>query len=108
MLVCACGWCSWNTSPHDAGAQRPQLPTLPGHVRRCEVVQDLTCTSLVAGNIPPYCVLAEFIGVALFAFLGGGCDANSVSTGTPPGFCPCATLVRPYFNKDSERWCEAS
>ena len=99
MLVCACGWCSWNTSPHDAGAQRPQLPTLPGHVRRCEVVQDLTCTSLVAGNIPPYCVLAEFIGVALFAFLGGGCDANSVSTGTPPWLLPVCNPCQAVFQQ---------
>jgi glycerol uptake facilitator-like aquaporin len=28
-------------------------------------------------------VLAEFIGMFLFSFFGGGCDANSVSTGLP-------------------------
>lgn len=28
-------------------------------------------------------VLAEFVGVALFAFFGGACDANSVSSGLP-------------------------
>lgn len=33
--------------------------------------------------IPPCCVLAEFLGAFLFAFFGGGCDANSVSTGLP-------------------------
>merc|ERR1712127_247596 len=33
--------------------------------------------------IPVCCVLAEFFGVFLFAFFGGGCDANSVSTGLP-------------------------
>lgn len=43
---------------------------------------------LSAGNIPPYCVVAEFIGVALFAFLGGACDANSVSTGVDPTKLP--------------------
>ena len=41
-----------------------------------------------AGNIPPYCIVAEFIGVALFAFLGGGCDANSVSNGELPANSP--------------------
>jgi hypothetical protein len=34
-----------------------------------------------AGNIPIYCVLAEFVGVALFQFLGAGSDANSVTSG---------------------------
>eukprot|EP00961_Rhodomonas_salina_P056427 758160-Rhodomonas_salina.1 len=29
-------------------------------------------------------VLAEFVGVALFAFFGGACDANSVSSGERP------------------------
>ena len=28
-------------------------------------------------------MLAEFIGMFLFSFFGGGCDANSVSTGLP-------------------------
>jgi MIP family channel proteins len=32
----------------------------------------------------PLCnVLAEFLGMFLFTFFGGGCDANSVSTGLP-------------------------
>jgi len=34
-------------------------------------------------GIPTCCVLAEFIGAFFFAFFGGGCDANSVSTGLP-------------------------
>mmetsp|Transcript_47834 Transcript_47834/g.119564 ORF Transcript_47834/g.119564 Transcript_47834/m.119564 type:complete len:248 (+) Transcript_47834:30-773(+) len=33
------------------------------------------------GNIPQYCVVAEFIGVMLFAFVGGGCGVNASSTG---------------------------
>lgn len=37
--------------------------------------------SLPAGNIKPYCVAAEFIGVMLFAFIGGACGVNSSSTG---------------------------
>ncbi len=28
-----------------------------------------------------YSVVAEFVGTFLFQFIGGGCDANSVSTG---------------------------
>lgn len=28
-------------------------------------------------------VIAEFVGVFLYAFFSGGCDANSVSTGLP-------------------------
>ena len=36
-----------------------------------------------AEPIPACCVLAEFLGVFLFSFFGGGCDANSVSTGLP-------------------------
>jgi hypothetical protein len=34
--------------------------------------------------VPVYAVVAEFIGVFLFQFIGGGADANSISTGTPP------------------------
>lgn len=37
----------------------------------------------MAEPIPTCCVVAEFLGVFLFAFFGGGCDANSVSTGLP-------------------------
>ncbi|KAJ1473681.1 aquaporin-like protein [Baffinella frigidus] len=33
------------------------------------------------GNVPSYCVAAEFIGSFLFQFIGGGCAANSISTG---------------------------
>ncbi|EKX49438.1 hypothetical protein GUITHDRAFT_162181 [Guillardia theta CCMP2712] len=44
------------------------------------------------GKIPIYCFLAECVGVALFAFFGGGCSANSVNSGLPTaalgnGFC---------------------
>jgi hypothetical protein len=35
----------------------------------------------LAGNIPIYCVIAEFVGVALFQFLGAATDANSASSG---------------------------
>lgn len=38
---------------------------------------------MVQKPIPPCCVIAEFLGVFLFSFFGGGCDANSVSTGLP-------------------------
>jgi len=37
--------------------------------------------SSLLGPVPVYCVVAEFIGVFLFQFIGGGADANSVSTG---------------------------
>jgi len=37
----------------------------------------------LADPIPPCCILAEFLGVFFYAFFGGGCDANSVSTGLP-------------------------
>ena len=53
-----------------------------------------------AGNIPLYCVVAEFIGVALFTFLGGGCDANSVSNGVPP-----ANFPRSPRNSCRGTWC---
>jgi|EP00802_Teleaulax_amphioxeia_P015739 aquaporin TIP len=33
------------------------------------------------GKVPVYCVVAEFVGVFLFQFIGGGADANSISTG---------------------------
>ncbi|EKX39832.1 hypothetical protein GUITHDRAFT_164839, partial [Guillardia theta CCMP2712] len=33
------------------------------------------------GRIPVSCVVAEFVGVFLFQFIGGGADANSISTG---------------------------
>lgn len=36
---------------------------------------------LSAGKVPVYCVVAEFVGVFLFQFIGGGADANSISTG---------------------------
>ena len=39
---------------------------------------------LSTGRVPVYAVVAEFIGVFLFQFIGGGADANSISTGTPP------------------------
>ena len=29
-----------------------------------------------------YSVVAEFVGTFLFQFIGGGCDANSISTGS--------------------------
>lgn len=41
-------------------------------------------TAICAGNVPPYCVAAEFIGTFLFQFIGGGCAANSISTGWRP------------------------
>ena len=37
----------------------------------------------MADPIPLCNVLAEFLGMFLFTFFGGGCDANSVSTGLP-------------------------
>jgi len=39
-----------------------------------------------AGKVPVYCVVAEFVGVFLFQFIGGGADANSISTG-PAAAC---------------------
>ena len=45
-----------------------------------------------AGKVPVYCVVAEFVGVFLFQFIGGGADANSISTGpaaASAGFLRC-------------------
>lgn len=37
--------------------------------------------SNLLGDVPVYSVVAEFVGTFLFQFIGGGCDANSISTG---------------------------
>ena len=49
---------------------------------------------LAAGKVPVYCVVAEFVGVFLFQFIGGGADANSISTGRCPR-CPAVSCHAP-------------
>ena len=41
-----------------------------------------------------HCVVAEFVGVFLFQFIGGGADANSISTGRCPR-CPAVPCPAP-------------
>ena len=68
------------------------------------------------GEIPASCLVAEFIGAFLFQFIGGGCDANSVSTGRDrfciyppvPSLCPNAgayasVTCRPWDSGDRKR-----
>jgi len=36
---------------------------------------------MLAGNVPPACVAAEFLGTLLFQFFGAACSANSMANG---------------------------
>ena len=70
-------WCFWGRGPDAWPA-------------RCT----LACPSFAAGKVPVYCVVAEFVGVFLFQFIGGGADANSISTGRCPR-CPAVPCPAP-------------
>ena len=74
-----------------AAARRQGLPVgrpcgADGHGPARHACAECMCACArggLADPIQPCCILAEFLGVFLFSFFGGGCDANSVSTGLP-------------------------
>jgi hypothetical protein len=77
-----------------------ELPEQYLHVH-CDVFLPLECACLIvkncicreeteicvcvcffcAGNIPQYCVVAEFVGMMMYAFIGGGAGVNAASSG---------------------------